>query len=63
MGNDGPPGGSSMPGGMPPYFTVSKHRFPLLVFNQFVVSCYICNGQLIEARQLSHLLKWLTDGG
>ena len=22
---DGPPGGSSMPGGMPPYFTVSNH--------------------------------------
>ena len=22
---DGPPGGSNMPGGMPPYFTVSNH--------------------------------------
>jgi len=22
--NDGPPGGSSMPGGMPPYFTVGN---------------------------------------
>lgn len=38
--NDGPPGGSSMPGGMPPYFTVGN--LAQAIFMVTFIFLYIC---------------------
>lgn len=39
--NEGPPGGSSMPGGMPPYFTVNNHTFVILIYVVINIKCEI----------------------